>query len=773
MATRSSIASSARTNIRDDSAQIRHSLKVIAEGRRGAAEPDESRRAAVLQVRRGLSDVDARREALKTGPESLWGKTVDFVGVAFFERGRRAARCVCRITQAGSPLGTGFLISPHLVITNNHVLGSASEAKDFAAEFDYELDVDNQPLSVTRFALAPDQFFLTDDRDNLDYSVIALGQRLAGSRELASYGALPLSNARNKHALGDFVNIIQHPDGRLKEAVVRENELVGRPSDIGTVLHYVTDTEPGSSGSPVFNVLWDVVALHHWGGPHRDLVDAKGVRVPRTVNEGIRISAIFTDLNTRKSTVDPRWQPLLDEALTYAVRPVPAHGDGIAATPDEGVPLALASNGNGSATWQIPLVVSVHLGNVATGRSGALDARPLLPQTLPSSPRIPASEAKLTLDPKYSNRSGYRRDFLPGVAVDMPKLSAAQKKNAAANKEKVAGDLPFVLRYEHFTIVMNKKRRLAFFTATNIDGASSKDFDRATGKITEPEGLDVDDPDEGPEATELWLPDRRIDEGEQTPPDLFSGQTAFHDDASKIKDKQTSAHRNRIFQQGHLTRRQDPLWGKDDVIRRANTDTFHVTNRSPQIGYFNMGTRHKAEAKPKFHPGGDLHWRALEEFVLANARADKQRVSVFTGPVLDDAHDFAWDRGRTDMKGFKAPRKYWKLVLRVDQGKLHATSLVADQSPLIDFKLPEALEPGGEELKHFAFDKVKKFQTSIAKLETLTGLDFGAHVRAADTFVPDAGGGNEKRVVNVEELSIALPKSGRKRAAKHPKKPKR
>ena len=69
------------------------------------------------------------------------------------------------------------------------------------------------------------------------------------------------------------------------------------------------------------------------------------------------------------------------------------------------------------------------------------------------------------------------------------------------------------------------------------------------------------------------------------------------------------------------------------MIRRANTDTFHVTNRAPQIGYFNMGTRHKAEAKPKFHPGGDLHWRALEEFVLANARADKQRVTVFTGPV--------------------------------------------------------------------------------------------------------------------------------------------
>src|SRR5262249_54105964 len=155
-----------------------------------------------------------------------------------------------------------------------------------------------------------------------------------------------------------------------------------------------------------------------------------------------------------------------------------------------------------------------------------------------------------------------------------------------------------------------------------------------TGAITEPEALGMDDPEEGPEAAELWLSDRRIADTEQTPPDLFSGQTAFDSSAKKIINKRSTAHRNRIFQQGHLTRRQDPLWGSDTVVIRANTDTFHVTNRTPQIGYFNMGIRKRAgEAK---HPGGTLYWRALEEYVLANARADRKRVSVFTGPVFDD-----------------------------------------------------------------------------------------------------------------------------------------
>ena len=192
------------------------------------------------------------------------------------------------------------------------------------AEFDFERDLAGVPREVTRFALAPEIAFLTDDRDDLDFSVIAVGPRVAGRKEIAEFGFLPLSGARNKHALGDFVNLIQHPDGRLKEAVVRENRLVSRPKS-GTVLHYVADSEPGSSGSPVFNVMWDVVALHHWGGPHRELFDEHGVRVPRTVNEGVRVSAIVLDLETRKSALNPVARALVDEALMLGIerRPSP------------------------------------------------------------------------------------------------------------------------------------------------------------------------------------------------------------------------------------------------------------------------------------------------------------------------------------------------------------------------------------------------------------------------------------------------------------------
>ena len=35
----------------------------------------------------------------------------------------------------------------------------------------------------------------------------------------------------------------------------------------GTRVRYRTNTDPGSSGSPVFTMDWDLVALHHLGDP--------------------------------------------------------------------------------------------------------------------------------------------------------------------------------------------------------------------------------------------------------------------------------------------------------------------------------------------------------------------------------------------------------------------------------------------------------------------------------------------------------------------------
>jgi endonuclease G len=753
------IATGARKRIEQSMTQIRASLKAIADGRPGDAESDVRRRTQVYQARTGvpLQEAHARVTQPGEGRERIFGKTVDFVDVAFFERGRRAARAVARIvTRDGAPLGTGFLISPKLLMTNNHVIDSGRAALGLLAEFDYELGIGGTAPKVTRFSFTPQDCFLTNDEDNLDYTVVALGQRVLGSKALVDFGYLPISNARNKHQLGDLVNIIQHPDGRMKEAVVRENQIVSRRD---TTLHYVADTEPGSSGSPVLNVQFSLIALHHWGTPHRELTDEHGKLLPKTVNEGIRASSIYNDLATLQATLAPGARALVAQSLQLGLNA--ARYDGSISDPNSngnsegstqtGLP-ATAVGSDGSATWNIPLTVTVRIGASAIGNLQSETS------VTPGSDGFAAAgaEAKLELDPAYDKRGGYDPDFLGGAPIMLPKLSAAQRKIAARNLQAKSGDDPFELKYHHFSIVMNGKRRLAFVSAVNIDGSQAKDFDRRKGTISDP----FEDDEEGQEASEVWFAEERIKPNQQTPPDFYSGQTTFDSRGNRITDRRSQAHLLNLFQQGHLTRRQDPLWGPDpELIKFANSDTFHVTNCSPQIGFFNMGmvkresidsgekenTTKSRGGKKQGHPGGNLHWRALEEYVQTNARADRSKVTVFTGPIFDNTNDYDWTRGRADMRGFKAPREYWKLILRKEKGELQATALLANQTPLVGSRLPENLE------SRVTYGQVEQYHLSVTELESRTDLDFGKAVRAADTFVPK-GTGKERRIRRVEKI---------------------
>src|SRR5262249_34686322 len=70
-----------------------------------------------------------------TPPEVLLERIIgknDLIGSEFLERGARAARSVgrIRIRAGGRPLGfgTGSLVAPRLLLTNNHVLGALDRA---------------------------------------------------------------------------------------------------------------------------------------------------------------------------------------------------------------------------------------------------------------------------------------------------------------------------------------------------------------------------------------------------------------------------------------------------------------------------------------------------------------------------------------------------------------------------------------------------------------------------------------------------------------------
>ena len=100
--------------------------------------------------------------------------TSDLMGVSFLELGLLISRTVGRVhcrnrTGRTVAYGTGFMVSPRLMLTNNHVLDSAEAAAYGQIEFDYQIGLDGKPAASAFVGLSPDEFFLTDRA--LDYTL--------------------------------------------------------------------------------------------------------------------------------------------------------------------------------------------------------------------------------------------------------------------------------------------------------------------------------------------------------------------------------------------------------------------------------------------------------------------------------------------------------------------------------------------------------------------------------------------------------------------------
>jgi endonuclease G len=613
----------------------------------------------------------------RLGAERIQGTTTDFVSVSFLELAQAAAGTVGRVIfRNGQPVGSGFMITKRLFLTNNHVIKNKNEAAKLLVEFNYELDINKRPKPVTRFELAPEKFLVTSTEDRLDFTVIAIGERIRGTGELFDFGYCPLLDTQDKHALSEVVNVIQHPEGDFKQVVLRENRIVSR---LDTVLHYEADTSPGSSGSPVFNDQWEAIALHHWGEPYTETETYDGQPVKKDVNEGIRISAIVNALKKEGSRLSRNRTVLLDEILHSRFRHpsnvreqmIPSRPI-IRPRPDISKQQFKREQEN-VITVQLPLKISVSVGDERGNLLG--EQQRVLANA--SQNDFGFFREAITVDRDYSKRQGYKPDFLPGHHIGLPVLNGTQMAQAAQILNSAADENPYELKYQHFSIIVNRLRRMAFFTAVNINGATWIHIVRKTGRPREAE------------ARERWFNDPRIDQEAQCEQSLYDGQQP-----------------RRVFDRGHLVRRQDPAWGSPDRAQIANADTFHFTNCTPMESIFNQQSK---------------HWQGIENYVLDNAKAENERVSVFTGPIfkVDDP----------DYRSIKIPQRFWKIIVRVENDELLATALMADQSERIP-RVPELLEEGFDDLSG-----VKEYQISIPEIERLTGLNFGT-LRDFDTFQP-------------------------------------
>ncbi len=205
-----------------------------------------------------MTDVQWQGDA-STIQEKIIGSESTLLPISFLEHGLKAARPVAKVLITAPDgikgSGTGFLLGKRLLVTNHHVLPDQQSASACRCLFDYRY-LENGLLSEggVEVAAEEDTAFFTSEADDL--SVVRLGPGVNerwGELTLSAQAPARLSSA----------NIIQHPGGRPKEIALYHNFVVFADSDR---VQYLTDTEPGSSGSPVFDNQWKVIAIHHSGG---------------------------------------------------------------------------------------------------------------------------------------------------------------------------------------------------------------------------------------------------------------------------------------------------------------------------------------------------------------------------------------------------------------------------------------------------------------------------------------------------------------------------
>jgi endonuclease G len=268
-------------------------------------------------------------------------------------------------------------------------------------------------------------------------------------------------------------------------------------------------------------------------------------------------------------------------------------------------------------------------------------------------------------------KKGYRKDFLgKECPLVLPVLNSIQKKDLAKYEGR-----KYVLNYTHFSIVVSKSRRFAYYTAVNIDGKKWKN-----------------NPRKG-----TWKKEKLIKE--QYGLELYNAPKSD-------------------FDRGHLVRREDPEWGDIDTAINAGKETFIYPNCVPQHKKLNQ----------------DI-WAELESNILHKGANDqKLKISVFSGPVLSENDGIFV----TKVHGLdvKIPNLFWKIVIwKKTDGKIYAVGFIQSQEKfLIDDQIIRKLfVPARLKIKklvdedifeHLKFKDGKTYQVRIEEIENLTGLEF-------------------------------------------------
>jgi V8-like Glu-specific endopeptidase len=173
--------------------------------------------------------------------------------ISWLRHGMEASKSVCKIILADKNCGTGFLLPDGSLMTNHHVLPDENTARFAKVAFDYEEDMQGQIRNQTFYQVDASTY---RSDPTLDYALVRLNPA-SNNTPLSNWGALE-PRIEPLPAVEDYVTIVQHPEGNPKQLSFDRISKVEND-----YLLYKADTLGGSSGSPVMDSNWKVLALHH------------------------------------------------------------------------------------------------------------------------------------------------------------------------------------------------------------------------------------------------------------------------------------------------------------------------------------------------------------------------------------------------------------------------------------------------------------------------------------------------------------------------------
>lgn len=602
-------------------------LRKLQEGREDQIDPEEARglEAIILPNERPVYFVSGGNYPVLGFP---W-TTLNDTGVR--TRLRQAISAIGRIELPTNPRypygGTGFLVGKGLLMTNRHVaelfvdglgvrrlvFNRGDAAVDFVREKDTPDDDRGAWFEVLDVVMVHpfwDMALLRIDGLPATYAPLTLSvNEPAGGTDVVAIG-YPARDDRNDLATQDRIFERIYNVKRFQPGKARPRARTRSFGNLVNALTHDSSTLGGNSGSAVVDPATGHVVGLHFAGQYLKanyMVPALELaRDARVVDAGVNFAGALPSTDEWEDA----WRRVAAERAAGALVQSPSSSPG-------------AASGEGAtASWTIPLKITVSIG----AATGAMDLKGAAPAA-PTVASVEAMRVPIVYD-GLETREGFNPDFLEieGAPVNPPVLSEAGERVAAP-----LDDGTTVLKYHKFSVVMHKARRMAIFTAANVDWRpESRKVNGKKPTRKQLTGLGDND-------IEKWVTDWRIAEEHQLP-DVFY-----------TKDRAA-------FDKGHLVRRDDVAWGTSfEDMQMSNGDTYHTTNCSPQIKAFNQA------------PQGEDNWGDLEDMVQKETNAEK--AIVFSGPVL--ARDDRFFEGRDDSGPVKVriPRRFWKIVVvKGDEG---------------------------------------------------------------------------------------------------------